>query len=619
MATFKTTKEQLNKYGCADCAKHVIVLVSGTSDAVNAFISGANFATDKHRSNSYDSVAGYWDNDFKSALAQLEKPTDIFGSIALMDEHGWSGDNRILHRKIAGKYLVDRISGVVLGNNGKKYYGPGYVKRPVFFHLVGHSHGGNVINEMTKRIDSMGDLWPEFWKIKSITYLSTPFFTKLHQVKVTPKVFHEDAEILHVHNDYDLTQRMLADFSLETLAEAIHSIDTSVFKEPAKAFENLKITDFYFDKSQMGMEDVDDSWLGVDIQTRTTFVDGKRVYDNYLKVFKAVKDIINASMNIVNELSVPVEFSTNRQDSNHIKEDLQPYSHAIVPKDTAEKVVRVLQSIRDQLDVNITSFETRNQTHVNGRTPYNVLNLLRDLSINTFAGLVSDFFNVDRKSLESTEELGFVNQLVDIFLHNIEKFDNTYVKPDPQFEGTFLSGKITGLNVTSRDVYDKQKPYSDHFKKFITHINRIEDEYSGSPRRSLVDLIFTLAQQSAKIRYISQKVTEKAILMRNLAQLISKYRRSYTWAKQGETERNLFSVASSLQNITDILSDREFGELEPEYTLISDEEKGRLAEKEKKLVPGSIPYLLIESHSVSRRKLHDEVKDFLRRLGPQKK
>jgi hypothetical protein len=33
---------------------------------------------------------------------------------------------------------------------------------------------------------------------------------------------------------------------------------------------------------------------------------------------------------------------------------------------------------------------------------------------------------------------------------------------------------------------------------------------------------------------------------------------------------------------------------------------------------GSIPYLLMESHSTSRRVLHDEVRDFLRRLGPQK-
>ncbi|MCP4970309.1 MAG: hypothetical protein GY932_06940 [Arcobacter sp.] len=33
---------------------------------------------------------------------------------------------------------------------------------------------------------------------------------------------------------------------------------------------------------------------------------------------------------------------------------------------------------------------------------------------------------------------------------------------------------------------------------------------------------------------------------------------------------------------------------------------------------GSIPYLLIESHSTSRRVLHDEVKDFLKRLGPKR-
>ncbi len=741
MATFKATKEQLNMYGCADCAKHVIVLVAGTSDAVNAFINNTHFLTDGHRANSYDSQAAYWDPAFKNAVNLLENPTDTSGPMILMDQHGWSGDNKIEQRLIAGRYLVDMLCGEAPLQNGINQYVKPYRKRPVFFHLIGHSHGGNVINEMTRRIDAMGDLWPEPWKVKSITYLSTPFFNELHQVKATPKVFHEDAEILHLYNEYDLTQRMLADFSLEQLAETIHSIDTSVFEKhinvliPPKESDRFEASDFYF------------IW--------PSFEEGKRVYDNYLKVFRAVRGIVEGAIEIVDKLSKPITHSISKEDAKYLDKKTTPDTRTIISKKVKDLLIYdirkrkekkkegILIKIRNEIDKNINLFEDRNQLHANGNTSYRVANLYKDLQINDLVEILTDFLDVDRKTMLSKKENGLVNIIIEIALSNIQAFDNTYVDPSPQFKDSFLSAKVTALNITDRDPFDKMEPYSDNFKVFMEHINKIETNFPKDNKTNAADLLFTLAQNSTIVAYYLGEMSFWGKVIRGFAETI----RANRWREKvgdlwigdhdpSNLERRLFALAAAISNSQAILSTKDFGGLEEEYTPPSEEQATRTEaheasleankerreqakaqrekeakkasieeEKEKRVLGpslkkaekaqqeyieaiqqpglspqqvqsiaqkwvessdakllqehskktrereiakqkrekadkqyekdkkeyddyakerakfsvGSLPYLFIESHSVSRRVLHGEVKAFLRRMGPKKR
>lgn len=74
--------------------------------------------------------------------------------------------------------------------------------------------------------------------------------------------------------------------------------------------------------------------------------------------------------------------------------------------------------------------------------------------------------------------------------------------------------------------------------------------------------------------------------------------------KASEFEKRVFQLANMVKNYEIIFKTRDFG--------------GLIDKTDPKKERGSIPYLLIESHSTSRRVLHDEVRDFLKRLGPKR-
>jgi hypothetical protein len=136
---------------------NILILVGGTVDPGN---------TDTYkRSESYrrDEVpAGresnwYWEDNpaLRGALGALIAE---YTSLALFPFHGWSGDNAVNNRKVAGAYLANRLH----GSGGEKPFYPAYLEREVALHLIGHSHGGNVINEFTRRA-AEDPTWPRKW------------------------------------------------------------------------------------------------------------------------------------------------------------------------------------------------------------------------------------------------------------------------------------------------------------------------------------------------------------------------------------------------------------------------------------------------------------------------
>lgn len=186
----------------------IVMFVAGTTDPINT--KGL-----KHEANK-----DYWRavGNPNNLWAKVKKLKPQYLDLHIEDTFfSWSGDNNTDERKVAADRLLDLFIRVYSGFKNKE----------VHLHLIGHSHGGNVINQFTELI-STDKRFPHLWKIKSITYLSTPFFQKKHQLNHAK--LHKECKIINVHNEYDITQRFVADFTLINLEVFLKDFHSESFK-----------------------------------------------------------------------------------------------------------------------------------------------------------------------------------------------------------------------------------------------------------------------------------------------------------------------------------------------------------------------------------------------------
>ncbi|MFP2996462.1 hypothetical protein ABN763_11150 [Spongiivirga sp. MCCC 1A20706] len=179
----------------------------------------------------------------KSYWRQKEEDADNFWSAVkdlkpqFLDLHiedqffSWSGDNSVEARTEAANRLLDLFLRVYKN----------WTDQEVMLHLIGHSHGGNVINQFTRIIGENAS-FPEKWRVKSIVYLSTPFFQKEHQLAHT--YLHDDCKILNVYNEYDITQRFIASFSLKNLEILIGNFNKKSIQEKIVKFKKVDFKAF---------------------------------------------------------------------------------------------------------------------------------------------------------------------------------------------------------------------------------------------------------------------------------------------------------------------------------------------------------------------------------------
>lgn len=209
----------------------VVMFVAGTTDPTN--IAGL-----KHEANTT-----YWQNKENPAnfWAKLKELGPQFQNLYIEGQFfSWSGDNDTKERNYAAERLMELLSRVYRFKDNQE----------VSLHLIGHSHGGNVINQFTELITNKEMIakseflrsrkvtkFPEHWKIKSITYLSTPFFQKKHQLNHGK--LHENCKIINVHNEYDLTQQLIANFSLLNLEGLLQSFSKDKFELGIKTLKNI--------------------------------------------------------------------------------------------------------------------------------------------------------------------------------------------------------------------------------------------------------------------------------------------------------------------------------------------------------------------------------------------
>ena len=218
----------------------IVMFVAGTTDPINT-------TEEKHQANTE-----YWRGiDEKTRIETKESINNFWHKIKELkhqylnlhiegDFFSWSGDNNTEERNIAAERLLDLFIRVYTG----------FINKEVHIHLIGHSHGGNVINQFTELITNTEMItkskilkvhgltdFPKLWKVKSITYLSTPFFQKKHQLNHNK--LHKDCKIINVHNDYDLTQQLIADFSLVNLEGLLKSFQIDKFDVGIKTIKSV--------------------------------------------------------------------------------------------------------------------------------------------------------------------------------------------------------------------------------------------------------------------------------------------------------------------------------------------------------------------------------------------
>ena len=124
---------------------------------------------------------------------------------------------------------------------------------------------------------------------------------------------------------------------------------------------------------------------------------------------------------------------------------------------------------------------------------------------------------------------------------------------------------------------------------------------------NLLDIVFTLLQSTGFVTYKYGMVG-----FGDGIKSFANYWKYKRWAsfdfEADNFEKRLFQLAEMAQNYQNIFKKRDFG------NLIDSSHKP----KNDELQRGSIMYFLQESHSTSRRYLHDEVKEFILRLGSNK-
>ena len=565
--------------------KNIIVLVGGTVDPINYR------SSKKIRSHSYSDEGNYYWNDSSKLIKRLNELCNEYEQIALFDAHGWSGKNTKYNREVAGKYLANRLC----GSDGEDAYYSGYRNIDVAFHLIGHSHGGNVINELTKRA-ATAEEWPEQWKIKSIIYLSTPFFDKKHQLNTD--VLAPDCKIINVVNDFDLTQRIIADFSMYDLFSAINEINEDtpdlvekikkikqtpfqdVIKGLASIFSNVNPINLIFNP---GAYEIDGK-------------NGKNVYIKTLGVFKLVSQVLPEVKNIVDDLN---KLSYYPSDKNWADHSLENSTHYFISNDLHKNINETL----DDLLSDIKEINTIVQKG-HDKNDYRLILLLRDIS--PVLKRVINFFTIDIK----TGKGRITNLLYELLKNQIEEFDITSTTPEAQLPQSFKSNLVK-INITEQDTYNSQGNLQ-NFERFIKQLEDAEKNYEKDlTQRQLLSICIKLiapqielksfkAELKKIIRMLDEKLGAKKFSLNRIGGRLL----SILPIKV----KPVIEVAYSLQTLL-----KDYDKLLDEFSieLLNSEKQTSIKHSENEPITGSLKHFCLVSHSISRECLYPEVEKHL--------
>jgi hypothetical protein len=558
-------------------------LPGSAEDALDKF----NFARDD---------AWYWQDNrgFRQALVELCKQ---YSNLHLFRVHGWSGDNAADNRRVAGAYLANRLRGA----GGEKAYYKGWLDKPVAFHLIGHSHGGNVINEFTRRAAEMGN-WPKLWKIRSITYLSTPFFTTLHPVNT--KVFDPECKVLNVHCQYDLTQRVVADFSLlplflvaqhgsvERVGVAVKAVDFD--KERLSSLVSVAIGDLTVTPESDPVEILKKVFTGnLSDLARVTFGAGP-LYRELERLLAAAAHVIDEVRAVLTQLREPLWFPVA-----HNMKDKVSNRRVVLSAGLHRRFDQELARIRTGLLRAETRLRVKREAHPHP-DGIQLSEMADDIdAVGDVVDPLARFVEIDETKLSGP----LIDLVGDIALEQLEHFDNTRRSPDKQLEGTPFASRIVDIDVTMHDDYSEKPDQNKRHPRFVQLIEAAERQYEQSrQKRDLINLLLTLGAQHEMARWWGN--------------VYGDHQDMAPWLGRGtalaaaledllDSEHNrLFRAADRLFNAglawAKVLHARDVGGLEVPNS-----------KSDTQPAIGSLDHLMRVSHSVSRQELYPPVRDAL--------
>lgn len=601
----------------------VIIIVAGTVDPVNTKANEAN-SYDKgahdarHPIESQPDSNYYWTGNAKFVGKLLAFQTS-HDHVMVFRDHGWSGDNCRQNRELVGKHFVDWLCG-----NGRASALPAYKTRKVSFHLIGHSHGGNVINEMSLRIARIG-AWPTNWKVKSVVYLSTPFFQKIH--KPTTAKWHGAARICNVFCKYDLTQTAIADFSLRQLMRVTNVVADFTRKDSKLTTAITKIVDFDYKSLAVLVTGLRPGWKWDWFDTGVTWhLDATKARNMYEKVFDLIKNLksaFNELKNMVTSLSEEVySFITPEFEAKGLKQN-----RAVISVPMAQKINDELNAVINGTKPAEAALQARMASNV-----YPGDGFYEDIHTESLLVPLISLLSVDPGSLDGKVP----NLLFEAFKPLIEVFDDTLHTCDHLYKIP-----IVMVDVSPSDKYfQKHEP---EFDKFKSALIQAEEKYMGSQSKyDFLHMLFVLAAQLEAAHgplkmakraaeglnaalYVNDPIamwkgkTSFYARTKDLIELIrnwwkvfdSRYAGGIEWTRtKDEYARD---VQEQVEEEAAVAAVDKLDKKVRSPVKLTDEEKKKVQKEfDREPAYGSVPYLATVSHSVSRKELYPKVDTFLR-------
>ncbi|QCE41816.1 hypothetical protein [Psychroserpens sp. NJDZ02] len=581
----------------------IIMFVAGTQDPVN-------IAALKHQANH-----NYWKDSKDNLWGNVKKLKPQFHDLNIeADFFSWSGDNSEDERNKAADRLLDLFT--------REY--PKFKNKETHLHLIGHSHGGNVINQFTELITT-DSRFPKLWEIKSITYLSTPFFREKHQLNHSK--LHKDCQIINVHNDYDITQRFVADFSLDNLENLIAGFNSFEF-DKAKQRIGLILSSGVFAPITSATSIISDSTQGVLIWERVSLL-----LDN-------VNQILDLIINMVNNPKLK-KLSSEKAEINQLLTELKAWI-PIAQTNLNTRVTEYQQTIEN---INSSSEEeglwgkfkdnlgkAADSISNSFSDTFETVDLMSDLHMEAPLRVINKILFID-KGLEDAYLLGLLERIFSEQSGVTDTIDNTTWDPTEQVQGKF---KVTDVPITNEDAYHSRGLKS-KFEQFVSGAEKsIAD---GNLKEFLIRLVSQLIS-SASINDMSTILWWADLIFKDDAddefkkfrkdylpkysQLIEKYE-AHLIAPQDkpieektktDTETpDAFTEAAKLEFTTELNAINSITKQNWEATILEAKEKKREDEEKNPPAPpviGSLAHFATVSHGLSHTKLWDEVEQELK-------
>ncbi|WNG15464.1 hypothetical protein [Cystobacter fuscus] len=545
---------------------NIIVLVAGTVDPLN--MDSSTRAASYSRSGLAQDTNWYWSDDTQ-LIQDLERLRESHKNLHVFTEHGWSGANAVDNRKVAGAYLADRLA----GQGGESAYYQGFLKREVNFHLIGHSHGGNVINELTQRA---AEVWPKNWRIRSISYLSTPFFKKKHQVRT--EAFHPDCKILNVINQYDLTQRVIADFSLLNLHGLTERAEFVDFKQRADTI--------HFDVSRLAAlgtvrpRSVGKNWYDVNplvMEPRSAAL----LYDECIRFLDDLQRATPSLRGLVGLLNRELDFP--------VAKGLGACRRKVLSDGLTARFQAGIDKLEGSLTRTLSALRARRKSNA-----YPLVGFFRDLagSQQSLLGVLANLLWVDRQSL-----MGPLLELIcDSLVEQIDSFECASESPAAQLRGSAYASSLEQLDVTRHDEYSRMNGDA-AVRSLFKRLEEAQERYAqSSQKKELVDILLTLLTQVEFLRKASGSNYLKYIQW-GLA-CLSGVDKAWSFVTR-QPVSELLQVSGRFMEVMStyrlLCNERNFGPLERKRQHVS------------RVNYGSLSYFMRVSHSVSRQAIPEWV------------